>query len=283
MSLENFIPEIWSARLLANLHMALVYGQEGVINRDYEGEIQNAGDTVRINSIGAVTVSDYTKNTNISDPEDLSDNQRALLIDKQKYFNFQVDDVDKVQQTPKVMDEAMMEAGFALAKVADTVIASKYVDADGGNLIGSDGSPITITPATAYDYLVDLGVLLTEANVPELGRFVVVPAWFDGMLRKDERFVSFGTAENVGVRSNGRVGRVSGLDVLVSNNVPNTTATKYKIIAGHRIAWSFAEQITKTEAYRPEKRFADAVKGLHVYGVKVVRPKALAVLTANRS
>ena len=283
MALENFIPKLWSARLLKNLDMALVYGQAMVINRDYEGEISQAGDTVKINSIGEVTIGDYTKNTDINAPEDLTDAQRQLLIDQQKYFNFQVDDIDKAQQNVNVMDEAMKRAAFGLGKVADSKIASLYVDVASGNLIGNDTTPIIPTADTAYDNLVDLSVLLTESNVPEDGRWVIVPAWYHGLLLKDKRFVDHGTDKNVEVRTNGKVGRVSGMDVMTSNNVPNTAGTKYKIIAGHKLAWTYADQVTKTEAYRPEKRFADAVKGLHVYGAKVVRPNCLAVLTANRS
>src|ERR1044071_3169188 len=112
MSLNNFIATIWAARLLMNLNKAHVYAQDGVVNRDYEGDITGGGDTVKINSIGRVTIGSYTKNTNIGDPETLTDAQRSLLIDQQKYFNFQVDDVDKAQAKPSVMDEAMKEAGY---------------------------------------------------------------------------------------------------------------------------------------------------------------------------
>lgn len=283
MSLENFIPEIWSARLLANLNKALVFGQPGVVNRDYEGEIQAAGDTVRINNIGRVTVRDYTKNTDIVTPDDLTDAQSLLLIDQQKYFNFQVDDIDKVQQKPKVMGEAMGEAAYALADEVDTRIAGLYTDADTANNIGSSGSPKTDlgTLGKAYEYLVDLGTELDEANVPTAGRWVIVPPWYEGQLLKDDRFVSFGTVANVANLQNGMIGRAAGFDVLKSNNVSNN-ATTWRIMSGSPIAISMADQIAETEAYRPEKRFGDAIKGLHVYGTKVIRSAALAVLFANK-
>ena len=105
------------------------------------------------------------------------------------------------------------------------------------------------------------------------GRWVVVPAWFHGLLLKDKRFVGNGTDYNKAILEGGEVGVASGFRVSLSNNVPNTTGTKYKIIAGTNEAGSYAEQILKTEAYRPEKRFSDAVKGLHVYGAKVLQPK----------
>lgn len=122
MSLENFIPEVWSARLLVNLYNTLVYGNPALINTDYEGEIRSQGDTVRIGSIGTVTVGDYSKNTDITAPQTLSDAQSTLTITQQKYFNFQIDDVDKAQQNPKVMGDAMREAAYALANTADKFI-----------------------------------------------------------------------------------------------------------------------------------------------------------------
>jgi len=283
VAIDNFIPEVWSARLLMNLRKFLVYGQAGVVNRDYEGEINQAGDTVRINSIGPVTVGSYVKNTNIGDPETLTDAQQSLLIDQAKYFNFQVDDIDRAQQKPQVMDAAMQEAGYGLRDVADQFIAGLYTGVAAGNTVGDDTTPIVPTKTNAYEYLVDLATMLTDAKVPQDGRWVVVPPWFYGLLLKDDRFVDASKSGSADALRNGQVGRAAGFDVLQSHNVPNTAGSKYKIIAGHPMAISYAEQINKVEAYRPEKRFADAVKGLHLYGAKLVRPAGIAVLTANKS
>ena len=104
MSVANFIPTIWSARLLAHLDKAHVYA--ALVNRDYEGEIKNYGDTVKINQIGDVTIKDYTKGKDIDDPEELSGDQNTLTIDQAKYFNFSIDDVDAAQVNPKLMDAA---------------------------------------------------------------------------------------------------------------------------------------------------------------------------------
>jgi hypothetical protein len=287
MSIDNFIPEVWSAEINRVYERSLVYASAGVVNRDYEGEISGAGDTVRINSIGDPTIGDYTKNTDMAAVETLTDAQASLLINQQKFFNFQVDDIDAAQQRPKVMATAMERAGFGLRSAVDAYIASLYTDATGA--IGSTGSPKTVTePATtsnltAYEYLVDLGVILDEADVPEDGRFAIVPSWFHGLLLKDDRFVAAGDNSGATVRTNGHVGEAANLRILKSNNVPNTAATKYRIIAGHPSAWSFASQITSVEAYRPERRFGNAVKGLLVYGAKVVKPSGLAVLVANKS
>ncbi len=282
MSLETFIPEIWSARLISSLKRTLVYAQPGVVNRDYEGDIQGVGDTVRISSIGPVTINNYAKNTDIDPPQELSDAQALLEITQQKYYNFQVDDIDNVQMKPKVMDEAMRQAAYNLSNVADSYVAAQYVDANVANNIGSTAAPIVITQANAYEYIVDASVRLTEANVPMEDRWIILPPWYLGMMAKDARFVSGATQISTSNIQNGVSGRIGGFSLLMSNNVPNTAGTLYRIMYGTSGAISYAEQIRKTEAYRPEKRFADAIKGLHLYGARVIRPDMLGVLTANR-
>ena len=286
MAINNFIPAIWSRSLLENLRNNLVYGQPAVINRDYEGEIRGAGSSVKIHNIGAVTVSDYTKNTDLSAPETLNDGETILNIDKARSFNMQIDDIDAAQQVPKVMDGAMREAAYALANDLDAYIAGLHAQAGiaGASIgFGSTASPIVPTSTTAYEYLADAYTALDEANAPSQGRWVVVPPWFHGLLRKDQRFVSFGTQENRSTLLNGVIGEAAGFTVLVSNNVANTSGTKYKILWGHPSSWTMAMQIEKVEGYRPPLRFADAVKGLNVYGVKVVRPGILGCITASKS
>lgn len=287
MAINNFIPAVWSAQLLTALNKSLVYAN--LCNRDYEGEIREYGDQVKINSLGRVTVGSYTKNTDIAAAETLTDAQRILVIDQSKYFNFQIDDVDKAQQKPKVMQAAMAEAAYGLADVADQYIAGLYTEISGTNTIGSDASPISIavaagqSTAAAYEKLVDLAVKLDEANVSRASRWVVLPPWYHGILLKDSRFISAGTLKTDEVLANGFVGRAAGFDIYTSNNVPNTSNALYKVIAGYSGAWSYAEQIAEVEAYRPERRFADAVKGLHLYGAKVTRPLGLALMICSKA
>ena len=283
MSLE-FIPTVWAARLLVALEKALIYGQADVSNRDYEGEIRESGNTVKIASIGDVSIGTYTKDTDIADPEVLTDDDQSLLIDQSKYFNFYVDSVDRAQQNVNVLDEAMRRSAWSLREKADTFLAGLMATAvETGNKIGSTSTPKVPTKDDAYEYLVDLGVLLDEGNVPTDGRFVIIPAWFHGLLLKDDRFVRSGTAAGDRRLRNGEAGEAAGFAVLKSNNVPNATGEKYKIIAGHSMATAYVEQILDVQTYKPEKRFGDAVKGLHVYGGKVVRPAALAMLIASKA
>lgn len=299
MSLNLFIPQIWSAKLLTELQKEYVFGQEGVINRDYEGEFSQAGDTVKLHSIGDPTIFDYTKNVDMPGPETLTDAELTLQITQSKAFNFQVDDIDQVQQKPKVMGAAMARAALRLGDIADTYIASTmWAGRNPANDIGSDLNPITAPvadadPEGAYEQLVDLSVKLNERNVPKSGRFVIVPAWYEGTLRKDSRFINNDAASDEAGQPilNGQIGRAAGFRVLVSNNIQTNAApggagnvnTRYRVIAGHAIATTFADQISKVEAYRPESRFADAVKGLHVYGAGVTEPDALAGLWVTRN
>lgn len=273
MSVKNFIPQIWSARLLANLDKNLVYAN--AVNRDYEGEIKKFGDTVKINQMGDVTVKDY-KGGVIEDPEELNSNQTILTIDQAKYFNFKVDDVDKAQANVTLVDKGMGRASYAVQDVIDKFIAALVKDAK--IKVGNTSKPVEITVANAYDTLVDLGVELDNKNVPRVGRFVILPPFYLGLLSKDPRFT-----KDFKILENGVVdgATVSGFKIMMSNNVP-FASSNYSIMAGIDMAISFAGQVTEVEAYRPEKSFSDAMKGLYVFGAKVVQPDCLVCLTAKQ-
>lgn len=279
MAITTFIPTIWEARLMAHLDKSLIYGN--LCNRDYEGDISQAGDTVIINQIGDITIKDYKKTEDIT-LDDVDGTPTQLKIDQQKYFAFKVDDVDAAQANVNLIDAAMQRASYGVRDVVDQYIASFYKKAGVTKGLGSDTTPLALTTAAqAYESLVDLKCALDDKNVRADGRFVVVPSWFYGLMLKDERFVAAGTAKTDAVLSNGFIGTAAGFNIYQSNNVPNTANAKYKILAGTTDAISFASQVTKTEAFRPEKSFCDAIKGLFVYGAQVVQPNALACMTAN--
>jgi hypothetical protein len=354
MAITFFQPEIWAAQLLSVLEKSLVYAGPSVVNRDYEGEIANAGDTVHITSIGDPTIGTYTKDTDIT-VQVLTDADRALLIDQQKYFAFEVDDIDlrQVKNEGGLMSEAAQRAAFGLSDVTDQFLVQRML---AGALAANDLGVVDATTATnVYDKLiVPAGVKLNQANVPQAGRFMVVDPATYGQLLLDSRFIKVNEAgESNGLR-NGVVGRAGGFDIAMSNNAyqgnraiasvathsgtkvldgaaagtfnqadvgltvvgtgigatnkiasvtaDGTSATTtvnqsasatisdlvlsgggQAAIAGSRIATTYAEQINKVEAFRPEKRFADALKGLHLYGAKVVRPEALVVASVKVS
>jgi len=271
MSVTNFIPELWSKRINQKLRDSLVFGS--VVNTDYEGEIGSGGDTVKINSIGDVTIGNYTPNSTSITPEQLNDYQTTLAIDQKKYFAFKIDDVDKAQVNANVMDEAMQSAAWGLKNAADEYIAALYTDA--GNTITSTA----IDSTNALASVLTLGQYLSQENVPEDGRWLVIPPWFKTKLLLAKALVTDNGAA-ADAFTNGKVGRVGGFDLYESNNVSND-GTTYYIMAGTKKAISFAAQVNKVEAYRPEASFSDAIKGLYVYGAKVVYPDALAVLTAT--
>lgn len=277
MAVTRFIPEIWSALLMQSLKTAHVYGS--LCNRNYEGEIQAAGDTVRITSISRPTVRDYERNTDIT-YEELSDAQRTLPIDQEKYWAFTLDDVDKAQARGVVTPEAMAEAAYGLRDVSDRFIAGLYTGVNSANALGTR---VIDAPGEAYDTLVDLGVKLDEADVPEEMRWVTATPGFHGLLQKDARFTSLGDSGSNETLRNGLVGRAAGFSIHKTNNAPNPTADHRVITAGHPMAITFAEQIVNTEAFRSQTRFADAVRGLHVYGAKLIRPEALATVVFDPS
>jgi N4-gp56 family major capsid protein len=182
----------------------------------------------------------------------------------------------------------MEEAGYALRDSLDQFIASFYTYASASNLIGSDASPITPNntagnASNCYNLLVDASVKLTKSRVPTEGRWIIVPPEYYGILQKDDRFADASKSGSTMTLRNGQVGQAAGFTVLQSHNVPNTAGTKYKIMFGTSRAISLAVQMTKMTPYEPEARFGDAVKGLQVYGAKVVRPEALGVMTCNFS
>lgn len=289
MAVNNFIPVIWSARLLENLRKSLVFG--GLVNRDYEGEIANSGDTVKIGGIGAITLGDYTKNSTTVSWQQLADASQTLLIDKAKYFAFKVDDVDKVQVNVGLMDAAMQEAGYTVADVLDQFVAGMHAQAASANKVGADGgSAKTVGFASSgevdpYKQLVDCGVVLDEANVPKVGRWIVLPPWYDGMLRKGNNYVANAAGVTGQVIVNGYLGQVAGFDVYTSNNVTTDgqATPTYRVMFGTRAAITLAVQKQPTmESFRLQDSFADGVRGLLLYGGKVVRPAALGVLYAKK-
>lgn len=263
MAISTFIPELWAARLLEHYTRETLVAN--LVNRNYEGEIQQYGDTVHINSLEDVTVRDYTPNTDIAAPEQLTTVDQVMTIDHGKYFNFFLDDVDKVQARGDLMDAAMQHAAIQLAEDTESFIVGK-IAADGG--IKLSGTP---SATNVYEEIIKIKTAMDTANVPRTGRHLVVPPSIEGYLLLDNRFVTGSAGE--GRLTEGAVARAAGFDIYVSNAVTD------KILAFNTDSVTFANQITETVAYRPEAKFADAVKGLNLCGAKVTRPSAVAVYT----
>lgn len=279
MSVATFIPKVWSARLLAHLDKAFVYAK--LVNRDYEGEISEYGDTVHINQIGDIAIKPYSKNGDIEDPDQLATDEQTMTIDQGDYFNFYINDVDKAQSRANLMDPAMQRAGYGLADKADSYLAKILSAGKITSGLGDDTTPLVVTKDNAYETLVTIKTALDKQNVPKEGRWIVMPPEFEGFMLLDSRFAGASGANAEARLMEGAVAKAAGLNIYISNNVPNTASKKYKVISSYNGAATYAEQVIKTEAYRREKGFDDGVKGLHVYGAKLTRPKEVAVVTAN--
>lgn len=291
MTIANFIPKLWEAKLIVGTRKALVYGQLGVINRNYQGAIGGKGDTLHITSIGDIDVDDYTKGVDMADPQQLSDADTELKITQQKKFNFQVEDLDKAQAAGEFESVARDKAQYKLADTRDQYIATLYTDASGNNLNGSDADPVVPDFAqdggsnNIFNVIEDCAVLLNDSHIPKAGRFMIVPSWVGGMLAKDLKLSGAVAAAALGGQAvlNGFITKIAGFDILESPNVPNTAGTLYKVIFGTNQAMTFADQIVKVEALRHPKQFADIVRGLDVYGAKVVEPDYLGCMTMSKS
>lgn len=270
MSVDNFVPEIWSRMLDIQLRKELV--GLGLTNQDWEGEISEGGDTVRITRPSSISTGDYTKGSDIT-IENVSSTQKQLTIDQQKYFAFSIDDVDQVQANRDLFQPYTEEARYAMADTIDQHIFGLYTAADGSNIVSKQD----LDADTVYGRIVTAKKLLSKNNVPKTGRWLVLSPDEIAGLEKSSEFTS---ASDLGdeTKRTGFVGRVAGFEVFESNNLTTTTDgtdTIRHCMFGHRIAITFAMQLTQVQATELEKQFGDLVKGLNLYGSKVIKPKAL--------
>jgi hypothetical protein len=297
MAFVNFIPQIWSKVILAALQKKLVYGSPMVVNSDYEGEISGPGNTVHITQFGDPTVSDYTPGGTIT-YQQLTDAGLTLLIDQAKTFSFSIDDVDRRQAAGDMQAYLEGRAAYKLADAADQYIAGKYTGAAAGNVLGTTGAPLTPLPyASATSHPADfytqvtepLKVILDQNNVPDEDRYITVPPWGLSLISQTQAFVAVTDMQGEPSQAfqRGFMGQISGFNILKSNNVPQPVAGGagtgvWAIQAGHPMATTYGEQITETEALRLQTTIADGIRGLHVYGSRLVRPDCISVAYVKR-
>ena len=256
MAITTFIPEIWAARLHEHYTRAMVV--TSLLNRNYEGDIAQWGDTVHINSLNDITVKEYTPNTDIAAPEQLTTVDQTLVIDHGMYYNFYVDDVDAAQARSELMDAAMRNAANLMAQDTEDYVITKLLEG------ATDAGSGALTADNVYEAIVAIKTKMDVGNVPRAGRKLVVPPSVEGFLLLDDRFVKGVQGENR--LTEGFVARAAGFDIYMSTGLDG------EMIAMRSEDATFASQISKTEAYRPEAKFADAVKGLALCGAKVTNP-----------
>ena len=287
----NFIPEIWSGKLIENFYDSTVLA--AISNTDYEGEIRNQGDTVNIRTQPNITIREYVKGQNLV-VENPDAPKLQLVIDKGEYFSCVEDDIDRVQSDIKLMDMWSKDASEQMKIKIDQRVLTDMLPGIGAlnkgatagqqsaafNL-GTTGSPLTVTKdgasatTSVVDLIVDMGTVLDEANVPESDRFLIIPARMAGLIKKSELKDASLTGDSVTPVRNGRLGMIDRFTLYVSHNL-NVSSGKTSIIGGHKMGFTFASQMTEMETLRAQSTFGNIIRGLQVYGYKVVKPEALA-------
>lgn len=284
----NFIPELWSGKLIENFYDATVLA--AISNTDYEGEIKNMGDTVNIRTSPEITIRDYVKGQTLT-VETPDKPKLQLLIDKGEYFACVEDDIDQVQTDISLMDTWSKDASEKMKiKIDQRVLVDMLPDvsalnkgASAGRISGNINMGVASTPRAlggstteVINFIVDAGTVLDEANCPESDRFMVIPAAMAGLIKKSELRDASISGDSQSISRNGRIGQIDRFTLYVSHNL-NKSGSEYSVIAGNKMGFTFASQMTEMETIRSEHTFGDIIRGLQVYGYKVVKPEALAV------
>lgn len=272
-----FIPEIWSQKLNAMLEKECVMLQ--CVNRNYEGEIKNQGDKVKIITPAEVAISTLSS-SNISYSE-LAPTSMDLVIDQKKFFAFKINDVAQVQANTDIMEAHLKNAKKAIEEVQDAYLLSQHTNVDSKNIVGSDSAPIALDKTTIYEQFVKLALALKNSDAVSATKrpWVVINPTIESYLLQSSEFIGAYKVADETLRE-GAIGRIAGMDVLVSTNL-TATSNKFYVLAGTNEAITFASQLAKIESLRDKDSFSDLVRGLYLYGAKTVQPKALAKMVVK--
>lgn len=298
LAAAGFIPEIWSGKMIEKFYDSTVLA--AISNTDYEGEIKNYGDKVNIRTKPTITIKDY-KADGALELERPTGSVVTLLIDQGKYFNTILDDVMEVQSDINNLSLWSDDAAEQMKIVIDTAVLGDLLgqaSADNrgttaGRIsndinLGVTGSPLAVVPespgvgeVTILDAILRLGQVLDEQNIPETGRWIIMPAWASTMIKMSELRQAYLSGDSVSMLRNGRIGMIDRFTLYVSNLLPSGTAAglaagEFAIYAGHAHGFTFASQMTKMETLRSEQTFGQILRGLQVYGYKVLDNIAVA-------
>lgn len=280
MAYANFIPTVWNEAIERELERLCVFAED--CNRKYEGKVKKKGESVTILGVGKPTIKSIAKanrNNDIDGPEEIEDTSVIMYINQIRYFNYMVGDIDKAQGEDGIMEALEQETSEGLANEVDTYIAGFATDSSVPKLY--DNAPKVVAKETATEgeaYVLDVLDLaiqkLFENDVKESTKVVAtVSPRFYTILKKAYRFED---TNNSALLKNGVVGMYGKVVIKLSNNVKKTDDGKTdNIMIRTQRAVAFAKPLTHTEPYRPEKKFADAVKGFILFDAKVVRPKEI--------
>ena len=284
----TFIPEIWSKKLIEKFYDATVL--TAISNTNYEGEIRSQGDLVKIRTIPTLTINDYQSGQTLVNQRPESEIVE-LLIDKGKYWSAIVDDVQDVQSDLELMNMWANDASEQMKIRIDTEVLGSIVpdfheenkgSAAGrisGNInLGETGAPVEVNRDNILDVILDMGQCLDEQNRPETGRFLVMPYWATTLLKKSDLKDASLTGDSQTPLRNGRVGMVDRFTIYQSNNLPKVNdggSSAFYFMGGIDNGLTFASQLTKTESLRAESTFGNIMRGLQVYGYKVIDGRSL--------
>ena len=289
----NFTPEIFSQKVLKFFRRASV--AEDITNTDYAGEIENFGDTVRIIKEPTITVSSYARGS-VVNPQDLADDQITMVVDQANAFAFKIDDIEERQSHVNFEALATSSGAYSLKRKYDANILQNMADNAGntGTSVGTAASPIDITGSgnedAAVNLLMTMARILDDQTVPEENRwFVAPPIFYENAFKAGAKFAEVQvTGDGTTPLRNGLVmaGNIAGFNCYKSTALNNSgtdvvtinsqdTTNDFVVLAGHMSSTATASHIAKTEVVRSTETFSDIVRGLHVFGRKVIRPEAI--------
>jgi len=289
----NFTPEIFSQKVLKFFRRASV--AEDITNTDYAGEIENFGDTVRIIKEPTITVSSYARGS-VVNPQDLADDQITMVVDQANAFAFKIDDIEERQSHVNFEALATSSGAYSLKRKYDANILQAMADGAGntGTSVGTAASPIDITGSgnedAAVNLLMTMARILDDQTVPEENRwFVAPPIFYENAFKAGAKFAEVQvTGDGTTPLRNGLVmaGNIAGFNCYKSTALNNSgtdvvtitsqdTTNDFVVLAGHMSSTATASHIAKTEVVRSTETFSDIVRGLHVFGRKVIRPEAI--------
>jgi len=272
MSVQNFNPILWSKKILKELDKKHMLVKN--CTTEFSGEISGLGSKVKINSINTPTIGDYVPNTTVITPETLKDESRMLEITQSKYFAFELDTVDEKQTTGGLLEEGLRKAVIGLKDLSEAFIATKYSDAT------QTVTEAELTSGNFFSTMMTAKRLLMRNNVGENEMFLEIsPEVYEKGVLAD---IVYDNQSNGDMIKKGVYSQILGMMVFVSNNIP-VTVTSQDVVQSFcamrtKEAIGYAEQIMKTQKYMPENAFSEAVKGLHVYGAKTIKPLEMVYL-----
>ena len=269
----SYIPNLFEKKLLVEFYASTIL--TAISNTDYQGMLSAMGDKVTISLLPDFTVRDYVKGQDL-EIDSVEPTSVDLLIDRGKYWFFPINDVDRAQTHIKDYAQrwAAHAAQIAKIKVDTEVLSEIYSQAHASNIITDNGSAKALTNETIIGHIVDAGTLLDEQNVPDEGRWMALPPALCGLIKKSELKDASLAGDGTSMLRNGRLGMIDRFEIYRTNNLAKT-GTAYHTVFGTKHALTFASQFTKTETLRNHRDFGDLMRGLQIYGFKVVKPEAL--------